>query len=110
MTDLLPEFEIEDQRGETKQFAGTVGTTAVQLPAVAGAKLEVAIIRCPTQTPNTVFLQWSIDNIVYHKLGNGEFVGWEFRNDSGNNEIKQLYIKASTAGVDYELLVNFKES
>lgn len=109
MADLLPEFETRDQRGQSRQYAGVVGTTAILVPGVAGEKLEVAIIRCPTQTPNTVFLLWSIDDTTYHKLGNGEFVGWEFRNNSSDIEIRQLYIKASTAGVDYEMLINFAE-
>lgn len=109
MPDLLPEFEIRDQAGKSRQYAGTVGTTPILVPAVAGDKLEIAIIRCPRQSPVTRSLLWSIDNVTYHQLSVGEFVGWEFRDNGAGAPITQLYLKGSVANVSYEMLVNFKE-
>lgn len=110
MADILPEFEVRDQRGHTVQYAGTVGTVATLVPAVAGNKLEIAIIRCPSQTPSTRTLLWSLDDVTYHQLSVGEFIGWEFRQTAGGADIKQIYIKGDTANVEYELVINFRET
>lgn len=87
--------------GTTTQLTGTVGITAVQVPATAGNPIATALIRCPEQSPVTKRLSWSIDDITYHTLGPGEFIAWSLK---GN--ITQLYLKGSVAGVNYEVVLN----
>lgn len=87
--------------GTTLQLAGTVGTTSTAFPSVAGDPIATCLIRCPTQTPNTVTLSYSFDNVTFHVLGVGEYIGWPLK---GN--VTQVYLKGSVAGVKYELTLN----
>lgn len=111
MADTAPEFETIDALGFSGQYAGTVGTTPVQVPAVAGNPISDALIRCTSSnTPVTKNLLWSLDNVTYHVLSPGEFVGWTFKKLIGtSNEIKQVWIKGSVAGVLYEILANTED-
>jgi len=61
--------------GSTTQYTGTVGTTPIQIPGSAGDPIVLALIRCPSQTPNTRRLSWSLDNTTYHVLSPGEYIG-----------------------------------
>lgn len=106
MVDSAPEFEMTDGLGTTKQLAGAAGVDAVALFSPVGGAIEEIIIRCPLQTPNTKKLYWSFDNVVFHELSVGEFVGWEPRKDSANQPINQLYLKGNVAGVNYEVIAN----
>lgn len=107
MADRIGDFEISDQGGFTKQYAGSVGTTAVQVPAVAlTTKIEGVLIRSPNQTPNNRELQYSFDNVTYHVLLPGEFVAWEIRDIDGIGPIFQLWFKSNTGTVNYEVTID----
>ena len=111
MSNVAPEFETIDSLGKTQQYQGTVGTTATQVPSVAGTSISEAFIKCGSDnTPNTKRLLWSIDNVTYHTLSPGEFTGWTFKKDASDVEIKQLYIKGNVAAVTYELIINTEEN
>jgi hypothetical protein len=59
------------------------------------------LVRCPAQTPYSRTLSWSLDNVTYHVLSVGEYVGWPLK-----GSIKQIYIKGNVAGVSYEVVLN----
>jgi hypothetical protein len=101
MADNRPQFEQEDRQGTTTLFAGTVGTTAVLIPSSPGAEITEILVRSPLQTPSTKILSWSLDNVVYHELGSGEFFGWHIK-----GSVTQIYIKGSVASVEYEITMN----
>lgn len=102
MVEVAPQFETKDDLGSTTQFASTVGTTPVQVPASAGTKISEILIRCETDnTPVTKRLLWSLDNVTYHALAPGEFIGWE-----PQGTILQIYLKGNTSGVAYEVVMN----
>jgi hypothetical protein len=87
--------------GTTTQFTGSVGTTSAAVPSVAGDFITSAIIRCPNQTPTSRTLSWSVDDITFHVLAVGEFIGLSIK---GNKT--QIYLKGSVASVDYEVTLN----
>ena len=102
MAEVLPQFEQIDNVGSTTQFQGTVGTTAIQIPSVATFDISEILIRCATDnSPVTKRLLWSLDDVTYHTLAPGEFVGWTLKGEQA-----QVWIKGSVAGVIYEVLVN----
>jgi hypothetical protein len=110
MVDQAPEFETIDALGRTVQYAGSVGTSPIQVPSSPGTSISEAFIRCVTDnSPNTKRLLWSIDNVTYHTLIPGDAFGWTFKKDSTNQDIKQLYVKGNAAGVNYEVTINFEE-
>lgn len=87
--------------GSTDQYAGTVGLTSIAVPTVAGDPIATCLVRCPAQTPSTVRLSYSFDNVTFHDLSPGEYIGWS---PKGNKT--QVYLKANAAGVKYEVVLN----
>lgn len=87
--------------GLTSQYAGAVGVTSTAVPAVSGDFIATALIRCPVQSPNTRRLLYSFDNVTFHTLAPGEYIGWSLK---GNKS--QVYIKGNVASVDYEITLN----
>jgi len=87
--------------GTTLQLAGTVGLTSTAFPTVAGDAIATALIRCPSQSPVTRRLYFSFDNVTFHELSPGEYIGW-----STKGNLTQVYLKANVVGVNYELLLN----
>lgn len=106
MVDVAPEFETTDGLGKTQQLAGTVGLAAIAIGSLSEGPIEELLVRCPKQTPNTKVLSWSLDNVTFHELSVGEFVGWEPRKNSSGTDFKQVFIKANVASTKYELIIN----
>jgi len=96
-----PVGDAQQDFGNSIQYAGTVGTTAVPIPAVAANPIILFLVRAPDQTPNTRRLLWSLDDVTYHELSIGEYVGWPLKGDK-----TQIYIKGNGAGVKYEVVLN----
>lgn len=105
MGNPAPQFESKDLAGSTAQYASTVGTSPVSLPAVAGDILAYALVRCGTDnTPNNKRLLYSFDGgVTFGTLSPGEFVGWPLRGG-----VTQIQVKGNTAAVAYEVLLNFE--
>lgn len=102
MAELAPQFESIDNLGSTTQYQGTIGTTPAQIPSVAGFDIAEALIRCASDnSPITKRLLWSLDNVTYHTLAPGEFVGWTLKGQQ-----TQIWIKGSVAAVTYEIILN----
>ena len=102
MAEVAPQFETKDDNGTTTQFASTVGTSATLVPASAGTNISEILIRCSTDnSPITKRLLWSLDNVTYHTLAPGEFIGWE-----PQGTLTQIYLKGNVAAVSYEVIMN----
>lgn len=103
MSDVLPSFETKDLQGTTGHFNGTVGTSAIDVPAVAGNPISEVLIKNPTSnTPITKVLKVSFDGgVTYLSLSVGEFIIWPVK-----GELTQFKIQGSVAGVEYEILLN----
>lgn len=91
--------------GSTSQYAGTVGTTPIQVPAIAGNPIATALVRCANQTPTSRRLLYSFNGITYHSLSPGEFILWPLK---GN--VTQIYLQGNTADVQYEVTLNQEPS
>lgn len=99
------EIEIKDNLGSTKLFAGTVTTTPIQIPAVVDKRIEELSIRCAVdQSFSDVRLEYSFDQVVWHRLRVGEG-----REEEPRGSITQLFLRAAgTSGnANYEVSANF---
>jgi len=86
---------------ETLQFSGTVGTSPISLPSVAGGALVTVMVSCKVQTPSSRRLQFSLDGgTTFFTLTPGSMVGWEPK------AITQIQIKGNVAGVEYDVIIN----
>lgn len=100
--DLLPAFETQDLDGGTTHYNGTVGTSAIAIPTVAGNIISEVVIKCPFQTPTTKKLLVSFDGgTTFFTLDPGEFIGWSVKGSR-----RQIHIKGGVAGVSYDVLLN----
>jgi len=106
MVDLAPQQEVMDSKGNSVSFASTVGTIAVNIPTVAGNRINTIFVRCRNQTPNTVKLFYSIDaGTTFLELLPGEAIMWPLK-----GSITQIQVKGSVAGVGYEVLLNLDQA
>jgi len=102
MVDLPPQYEFRDGLGSSTPYAGTVGTTAISLPTVAGTKITEFFVRCPNQTPVSRKLLYSIDaGVTFFELSTGESIMWSLK-----GSVTQIQIKGSVANVSYEVFLN----
>lgn len=101
-----PQIGLAEDVGTTTQYAGTVGTTAILIPSVAGGAISSFLVRCPSQSGSpTKSVSFSFDNVTYQKLNSGEALGW-----SPMGNIQQIYIKGSGASILYEVIINREPS
>jgi hypothetical protein len=99
----ISQFEQKDIVGTTTNISGTVGTSAIAIPTVAGNPIAEALIRMPNQSPNSRRLQISFTSIAgpWITLSPGEFMAWSIKGYK-----TQFWILGSTAGVEYEIIIN----
>jgi len=103
--DSPPGFETQDLYGDTINYSGNVGTTAIAIPTSADKVISETIIRVPDQSPSTRTLQVSFTSIAgpWMTLAIGEYIAWSVKGTK-----KQFWIKGSTANVEYEIIVNYE--
>jgi hypothetical protein len=105
MADVLPEFESTDVLGTTDTYTGSVGTTAVNVPASAGNHIDELSIRCAVDQITIKRLEFSLDGGTnWFRLRVGEFYTEEPR-----GSITQIKIRAAGVGVtsvNYEISMN----
>jgi len=102
--DFAPSFETQDIDGSSSHYNGTVGTSAVSIPSSADKVISEFILKCPIQTPLTKECLVSLDGGTnFFSLRVGEHLGW-----SPKGSMKQIQVKGSTSGVEYEILMNFE--
>ena len=65
--------------GTTIQITGTVGLASTAVPSVVGDFITTVLIRNPQQSPTTLLLYYSFDNITFMTLSVGEFIGWSVK-------------------------------
>ena len=105
MSNIRSEFEIQDKEGTTVLYAAAVGVTAIAIPTVAGKFIDELSIRCTVDQATNRRLEFSFDNVVFHRLKVGET-----REEEPRGTIKQIYIRAAGSGVtsvNYELAINY---
>ena len=103
---VKPQFEMTDTKGSTIHYDDNVGTTPIAIPTVAdkiigGFWIENDINNSPAHER----LSFSCDGgTTYTELAIGESLAWTPKGD-----VKQIYIKGSTASVDYQMIINYEE-
>lgn len=104
MVDRPTQFEITDSLGSTKCYSGTVGTSPVAIPAVAGFDIAEVKVECIKQSPVTRVLSVSYDNQdTWEDLPVGIVVSTLIRGG-----IKQVYLKGSSSGVQYKIVLQIE--
>jgi hypothetical protein len=88
--------------GATRQYEGTVPTSATQLPVTAAGAIEQFEISCPKDEGETKRLLVSVDGTVWHSLGAGDSFSWGLRGQSR----AQIWAKALFGTVGYHLITN----
>lgn len=104
MVNKRPEFEQIDVVGTTDEFTGSVGTSGVLVPPVAGNDIEEIGIRCAVDQEFNRRLEYSYDGVNYKRLRVGES-----RDDEPRGGIKQVRVRAAGTGVttvNYEIIMN----
>lgn len=101
MGNEIPAFEVTDLDGNTFQETSTVGTIPVNVPAVAGEVISEFIVQCPPDQADTVRLLVSVDGANFLTMTPSGFWAW-----TPKGQIRQLTLKASESGVQYEVVLN----
>lgn len=103
MANEAPRFEGADLQGGTLQASGTVGTTPVNVPAVAGGLISEFLIQCPEDQSDQYTLQVSLDGgSNYLTMYPGGAWAWTPKGD-----IRQITLLGNdVAGVAYEVVLN----
>lgn len=103
MVDSAPQFETQDDLGQTLQYSGMVGLSPILIPTVSGFQIsEIMAIH-----PNSVSgvenqLVLYIDNIP---IDCGGYLSWHYK---GNKQ--QVSIRGnSVSGVSYSIILNTDE-
>lgn len=102
-----PQFDQADVTGETRQYVGTVGTTAIDLPPAPIAGRFVAEVMFNTQElgAQNQRLLYSYDGgVTFQSLKRNTILGWFVRGQQTG-----IKIKANTGTVNYDVTVNFEE-
>lgn len=106
MANRKAQFETQDLIGSTKHYSGTVGVAPTAIPTVANKIIaEFQIENDIYNTPPTKTLSFSCDGgTTYTELRLGESMVW-----TPKGGIEQIYIKGSTAGVLFKMIVNYED-
>ncbi len=104
--DTPPQMEIEDNNGSTTHYSGSVGTSPTTVPSSADKVISSFYLENPiTNTPATKELEFSCDGgTTYTSLRLGESIVWPPK-----GYVKQIYIKGSTASVNYKMIINYED-
>jgi len=108
MTDRAPEFETVDSKGTVDTFSGTVGTSLIAVPTVAGNVIQSFTVICdPVQSITnvlTVYLD-GVGTVPAAVLYPGGFYSGEIKGSK-----RQINLKANVAGVSYQVTLDREES
>lgn len=100
----LPQFEVTDDLGSSVQYTGTVGTSPTAFPTVAGFEIDSVFVLCDKQTGLANYIEVSLDNqTTWQKLYVGEWIRGQVKGG-----LKQIHLKANTAGVQYRMNIEFE--
>lgn len=105
MANIQAEFEETDKVGTTVLYAASVGVSSVPIPTIAGKYIDELSIRCTVDQAANRRLEYSFDNVTFHRLKVGEM-----REEEPRGTITQVYIRAAGSGVttvNYEIAINY---
>lgn len=103
MSNVKAEFEMTDKEGSTVLYTGTVNASGAWIPAVSGKYIDELSIRCRVDQPAATRLEYSFDNVTFHRLKVGEM-----REEEPRGNITQVRLRASgLATAIYEVAVNY---
>ena len=105
MANTKSEFELTDKEGSTVFLAGAVDTTGAWFPTVAGKYIDELGIRCAVDQSNVRRLEYSFDNVTFHRLRVGKW-----REEEPRGTVTQIRLRAAGVGVttvNYELSINY---
>jgi len=93
--------ETVNTDGSTDHYNGTVGTTAIDLPGSAGTIIQSILIDNINSASNkSLFISFD-GGTTFKTITVGSTFSWTVK---GN--LKQVKLKGSVAGCDYEALIN----
>ena len=101
LEDRLKVVSKKDKTGTTDSYIGNVGTTAIQIPTVAGTVIDEILIICATDQSTSRDLLFSLDGVNYAKI---QYEGSRFLTIRGS--LRQIWIKSRTLTTDYEIFLN----
>ncbi len=105
MADSPPRHETADNQGSTIQQSGSVNTTGVLIPAVAGAPISEFLVNAPEGTDIDDRILVSVNDVDFMTLHPSGHLGWTPKGDS----VTQIRVKSNNnAGVPYELIMNLE--
>jgi hypothetical protein len=111
MAHKAPEFETQDILGRTKQFAGTVGTTPILVPAAPEGRITEALIMCSLDNANTARLRFDFtaQSVFDDGLNKGAYVAWSLKGKPSTGEpIEQIQLVGNQANVKYLVILNLE--
>ena len=90
----------------TKMYSGTVTTTPINLPSVAGNNIIEAFVKNPSTNVGAAILLYSYDGgNTYHELTRTSWDSWDIKGD-----VAQIQIKAFAGTINYEVKLNIEAS
>jgi len=101
MSDIAPQFETQDLDGTTDHFNGTVNTTPINVPSVAGGVIAEVMLHVPRQ-PGSAIIEISFD-------GGVSYFEVEERNTivvPTKGGITQIKIKSGGGTRSYQIIMN----
>ncbi len=102
MANEAPFTESRDTEGDTIHENGTVGTSAVNLPASAAGVISEFTLECMETNSKTQTLSVSMDGGTKFKtLQPGDQLTW-----SPKGNLTQIKIKGGAAATEYETIIN----
>jgi hypothetical protein len=103
MADEAPTFEGTDLEGVSTHYNGVVGTTPIAIPpSTSGTAIAEYLIHNPPTNRHGNLLFLSVDGGVgYMMIENKTYIGFSVK-----GSINQVFLKANTSGVNYELVLN----
>jgi len=106
MVDSPARFEIADNQGTTIQGEGTVGTTPISFPTVAGEPISEFLVQCPEDQDIDGRLLVSTNGTDFLTLHPTGHWGWSPKGAS----VTQITLKGNQANVKYEIVANQEET
>ncbi len=101
MADEAPSFESQDIEGSSDHFNGTVGTTAVPIPTVAGDPIHEFLIESREgNSAKKLFVSFD-GGTLFKTVDGGGNMSW-----APKGRVTQIHIKASAANHNYEIIMN----
>ena len=105
MADQTPEFESRDYLGSTDHFNGTVGTTPVSVPSVAGNIIQSVLISNTNNAfSKTILVSFDAGTNFFTIPRRGSLAA------KVKGALTQIQIKGGAAGTDYEILMHREET